>query len=421
MGEDIDVVLGCIADDLTGASDLANELVGKSLRTVQTIGVPASGPAPDVDAIVISLKSRSVDPTLAIEQSVSALRWLRKAGCDRFYFKYCSTFDSTARGNIGPVLEALAKELATSAVVVCPAFPATGRTVYQGHLFVGDRLLNESGMQNHPLTPMTDADLVRVLQGQMAGRVSLLPHPCLADDQIGEHMAILADAGATAVIADAINDVDLGRLGAYCATVPFSSGGSGLGAGIAQAIAGPDRPRASAVLPAATGGRAIVAGSCSLATQRQVAIARDRYPSLRVSLDDGASAAAIVTRGRKWIDEQLTDTPILIYSTAAPEEVARQRNLWSDDASAVLEHVLSELTAHLINRGVSALVVAGGETSGAVMQRSGCRQLAIGPEIDPGVPWTIGLRPDGSTLLLALKSGNFGSDDFMVKAWNYLT
>lgn len=415
------MLIGCIADDLTGATDLANELVSRGLRTVQLIGAPAAPLSLDAEAVVIALKSRSIDPAAAVALSLEALGWLREAGCPRFYFKYCSTFDSTPRGNIGPVLEAMARELGVSAVVACPAFPATGRTVYQGHLFVGDRLLNESGMQLHPLNPMTDPDLVRVLQAQMSGPVRLLPRTDLVAGRAAVRIGDLAQAGAGAVIADSIDDADLATLGAYCATVKLSSGGSGLGAGIAGALAGPGKARASAALPAVPAGhRAIISGSCSSVTQRQVKTALAVYRAFRVTLKKHETPAEAIQAGVAWIDAQTPGEPLLIYSTASPAEVAAQRDDWGDDVSAVLETILADLAAHLVERGARALVVAGGETSGAVIQRLAQTRLEIGPEIDPGVPWTVGRAHDGQALLLTLKSGNFGTDDFMLKAWEHL-
>ena len=412
--------LGCIADDLTGASDLANELVRRGLRTIQVIGIPAHADLANVDAVVVSLKSRSIAPEQAVEKSLAALAWLRKVNCPRFYFKYCSTFDSTPAGNIGPVLEALAGELDVRGVIACPAFPATGRTVYQGYLFVGDRLLHESGMEHHPLTPMTDANLVRVLQAQMRTKVGHLARSYIVESRVASRMADMIERGIGAVIADAVDDAELEVLGDYCRSVPLSSGGSGLGAGLATALAGPGAPRASASLPAVAGRRAIVSGSCSAATRRQVALARERYPSLRIALSAEDTLDGVIARGRGWIDAQEKGEPVLIYSTASPEEVAAQRAAWGDDASAALEKILAELAAYLIDGGVDALLVAGGETSGAVVERLGSDRLAIGPEIDPGVPWLVGRHHDGTPMVLALKSGNFGGRDFFTGAFQVL-
>jgi uncharacterized protein YgbK (DUF1537 family) len=413
--------IGCIADDLTGATDVANEFVRQGLKTVQVVGVPTRPLPLDVDAVVVALKSRSIEPDVAVRLSLTALQWLKDAGCPRYYFKYCSTFDSTPRGNIGPVLEAIAAATNASAVIACPAFPATGRAVYQGHLFVGDRLLNESGMEHHPITPMTDPDLRRVLQAQVTGAVGHLPRADIVSGRMAARMQAFVMEGATAVIADAVTDQDLADLGAYCAGQTFSSGASGLGAGIARALAGPGSSHAPARLPSAAGiARAIVSGSCSAATRRQVAAAQKVIPSFRVALARGDTPEAVIEEGKAWIDRQSFVAPVMVYSTASPAEVAAQREIWGGDASAQLEVVLAELAAHFVSRGVGALIAAGGETSGAVVERLGYERLEIGPEIDPGVPWTVAHRANVAPTLLALKSGNFGSDDFLIKAWDLL-
>lgn len=418
--ERVAMKLGCIADDFTGATDLASELASRGLRTSLLFGIPAAAEMARVDAVVIALKSRSIAAEAAAEQSVAALHWLKQAGCERFYFKYCSTFDSTDQGNIGPVLEVMAAEVGAQAVIACPAFPATGRTVYQGHLFVGDRLLSESTLRDHPLNPMRDADLVRVLKRQMSGAVGLLPHDVIAAGRTTAMMAQHREAGMVAVIADAICDDDLASLGQYCAGVPLASGASGLASGIARALAPQDAGRASAPLPEpGAARRAILAGSCSAATRRQVELAAEVYPAYRLSLDAGETPQDVIIRAKDWIAKQAPDSPLLIYSTAAPDMVEAQRRIWPTGASAAFEAILAEIAAHLFAESEGALVVAGGETSGAVVSRLGLDRIDIGPEIDPGVPWTIAARHDGPPLLLALKSGNFGSDDFFLKAWEH--
>lgn len=416
------VELGCIADDLTGATDLANELAQGGLEAVVLVGEHLSDlviPA-GAQAVVVALKSRSIAAELAVAQSLEALAALRSAGAKRIYFKYCSTFDSTAEGNIGPVLDALAEALGATGAIACPAFPATGRTVYNGHLFVGTQLLSDSPLRHHPLNPMTDSNLVRVLQAQMRGKVGLVTRRDVAGGALDAAIATQQADGAVAVIADAIDDDDLSALGRHCAGAPLSSGGSGLGAGIARAIAGEGAPRASAALTAAGGRRAIVAGSCSQATRRQLAHAVQHYPSLRVVLDAGRTEAQALEEIRTWVGAQDPAATVVIYSTAAPDEVERQRQAWGGEVSAAFERILGAASAWLVESGVRELIVAGGETSGAAIAALGCSTLAIGPEIDPGVPWTIAGTADGETLLLALKSGNFGGDDFMVRAWEQL-
>jgi len=410
--------LGCIADDLTGASDLAGELVANGMRTMQIIDVP-SGPAPDgVDALVIGLKSRTIPAEDAVQRSLEALRWLRAAGAERIYFKYCSTFDSTPLGNIGPVLSALTRELGAEFSIACPAFPANRRTVYQGHLFVGDQLLSESGMRHHPLTPMTDANLVRVLQAQMQEKVGLIPLQAIHGDRVAQAAAQQIEGGAGVAIADAVEDDDLRALGRYCAQLPLASGASGLGAGIARAVMG-GAVSAPAALPSLEGGRIVLAGSCSEATRRQVAIMQQVRPSFQLRLAPDRSPADTVAQAVAWAQEQDLSQPVLIYATAAPDEVARQRAI-DPDASAVLEEMLADIASRLVDGGVRSLVLAGGETSGAILARLAVDRLLIGPEIDPGVPWTVGSSENGPQLLLALKSGNFGSDQFMIHAWDLL-
>ncbi len=411
--------LGCIADDLTGATDLANELAANGLEVVLVVGdrLEQAAVPEGAGAVVVALKSRSIAPELAVTQSLAALDWLRAAGAERIYFKYCSTFDSTPRGNIGPVIEALAGALGQTGVIACPAFPAAGRTVYNGYLFVGTQLLSESSMRDHPLTPMTDANLVRVLQAQCAAKVGLVTRAQLRG---GNMVAAVLQQDAAAVIADAVDDEDLRVLGRHCAGTTLASGGSGLGAGIARALAGADAGRASAQLPAVGRGRAVVAGSCSVATRRQLERALTAYPAFRVTLEFGQGEADVLADLHAWIGTQDPGATLLVYSTAAPDEVERQRKAWGGDVSAAFERILGEACVLLVGSGVRRLIVAGGETSGAAIHALGCSELAIGPEIAPGVPWTSGRTASGDPLLIALKSGNFGDDDFMIKAWDLL-
>jgi uncharacterized protein YgbK (DUF1537 family) len=213
------MMLGVIADDHTGATDVASMLVRSGLRTVQIIGVPLASAAIDlteIDAVVVALKSRNIDPAEAIVQSLDALRWLQQQGAQRFYFKYCSTFDSTAQGNIGPVTDALMLALKTHYTIACPAFPENQRTIFKGHLFVGDQLLSDSGMRHHPLTPMTDSNLMRVLGAQTQCKVGLLSHTQVAQgvtslrQVVGQRLATAASATPGEIdIADAVTNADL--------------------------------------------------------------------------------------------------------------------------------------------------------------------------------------------------------------------
>nr|WP_315597054.1 3-oxo-tetronate kinase [uncultured Cupriavidus sp.] len=410
-------LLGCIADDFTGATDLANTLVRNGMRTVQTIGVPTS--TVQADAIVVALKSRTIPASEAVEQSLAALHWLREQGCRQFVFKYCSTFDSTDAGNIGPVAEALLEALGSDFTIACPAFPENGRTIFRGHLFVADTLLNESGMEHHPLTPMTDASLVRVLQRQSQSKVGLLRYDTVAKgaDAVRARIDALRGEGVKLAIADAISDADLFTLGEGCAALPLITGGSGIALGLPENFrrAGllPARTDAAEV-PAVIGHGVVLAGSASRATNGQVAhwIAQ-RRPALRIDPLRLARGEAVVDEALAFAREH--DQPVLIYATATPEQVkAVQAELGVARAGELVEHALACIAASLKARGTRRFVVAGGETSGAVVQALGVQSLRIGKQIAPGVPATVTL--DDEPLALALKSGNFGAENFFDEA-----
>ncbi|HVL59596.1 MAG TPA: 3-oxo-tetronate kinase [Burkholderiaceae bacterium] len=411
------MLLGCIADDFTGASDLANTLVRQGMRTVQTIGVPPPDLRLDADAVVIALKSRSIEPADAVAQSLAALAWLRGEGARQILFKYCSTFDSTPRGNIGPVAQALLEALDASIAIACPAFPTNRRTVYQGHLFVGDKLLNESGMEKHPLTPMTDANLVRWLQRQTQFPVGLLAHGVVARGSaaIADELQRLSEAGVRLAIADAIADVDLRALGEACAGAALITGGSGIALGLPENFrrAGLLR-RAEQPLPALGGRAAVLSGSCSAATRRQVDVYRQRAPSRLIAAEPLLSGELDAAAIADWVLQQAPEPAPLVYSSADPETVgAAQRRFGADAVANAIERFFGELARRLHAAGVSRQIVAGGETSGAVVQALGLKALAIGDEIDPGVPALAGID---LAVALALKSGNFGADDFFEKA-----
>lgn len=422
------VLLGCIADDFTGATDLAGMLVKAGMRTVQLIGVPDGPPPPDVDAVVIALKSRTVPAAEAIADSLAALRWLQQAGCRQFYFKYCSTFDSTLEGNIGPVAEALMATLGTGFTIACPAFPANGRTIYKGYLFVGDELLSESGMRQHPLTPMTDPSLVRVLQAQSKGRVGLVEHRTVAEgvQAVAARFAALRAEGCALAITDAISDDDLITLGAACADLPLVTGGSGIALGLPENFRRQGLLAGNEVadrLPATGGLRAVIAGSCSVATRKQVAAMQQGAPSFAIDPLALARGEDVAGAALAWAEPLLQQGPVLVYATSSPEQVeAVQAQLGVAEAGELVERALAAIARGLVRLGVGRLIVAGGETSGAVVKALGVTGLRIGPEIDPGVPWTAALQEqdDGQPLALALKSGNFGSVDFFTKAWSRL-
>jgi len=415
------MILGVIADDFTGATDVASMLVRAGMRTVQVIGVPANQPAPDADAVVVALKSRTTPAAQAVSESLAALRWLQAAGARQFYFKYCSTFDSTAAGNIGPVAEALMEALGTDFAIACPAFPENGRTVFRGHLFVGDELLSDSGMRQHPLTPMLDANLVRVLQAQSKSRVGLVRYDQIAAGTAAVQacFAALRSEGVRLAVADAVNNDNLRTLAQACADLPLITAGSGVALGLPDVYAtrGWLKPDAqAAMLPAVGGLAAVISGSCSTATNAQVQhwLAAGK-PGFKVDARALAAGTPIAEQACAFAKQHLNQAPVLIYATAAPDEVkAVQAELGIERAGALVEACLAQVAAHMVDSGVRRLVVAGGETSGAVVQRLNVQRLRIGSAIVPGVPWT---QAEGRELLLALKSGNFGAADFFSKAF----
>ena len=426
-------LIGCIADDFTGATDLANNLVRAGMRCVQTIGVPDNSSAPlPVDAIVVALKSRTLPAAEAIAQSLAALRWLQAQGVAQIYFKYCSTFDSTAEGNIGPVTEALLDALHGSGqgfTIVCPAFPVNQRTVFKGHLFVGDVLLSDSGMRNHPLTPMTDANLVRVMQAQTRRKVGLVAQDVVAagPQAIKARFAALQAQGVGVAVVDAVNNDDLMLIGQALAGMPLVTAGSGIAIGLPQNWPQLQTQGAGVradALPPARGLKAVVSGSCSVATNAQVlAFKHSGRPSMAIDPLAIAAGDNVAAQALAWAEPLLASGPVLLYATAEPSSVrAVQDLLGGARAGELVEHTLSRIAAGLVQRGVRQLLVAGGETSGAVVQALGVQRMTIGPQIDPGVPWTAVDTPlcPGEPLHVALKSGNFGSTDFFSKAFDQL-
>ncbi|MEY4864535.1 MAG: hypothetical protein RLZ51_2630 [Pseudomonadota bacterium] len=422
------MLLGCIADDFTGATDLANNLVREGMRVVQTLGIPDK-PLPDepIDAVVVALKSRTIPAPQAIEESLAALQWLRSQGAKQIYFKYCSTFDSTPAGNIGPVAEALLQALGTDFAIATPAFPDNGRTVFKGHLFVGDLLLSDSGMRDHPLTPMTDASLVRVLQAQCTRKVGLIDHRVVGQGAraIEARIEALRTQGVALAIVDALCNEDLFQIGAAVREHALITAGSGVAIGLPRNFGLQPSPQASLLAPP-SGRQAILAGSCSQATQAQVADFRARGGAC-LSLDPRALAGGeqamrlVVEQALRWAQTQ-GEHPILIYSTDTPEAVRDvQADLGIARAGALVEQAMAQICTGLINGGVRQLVVAGGETSGACVQALGLSLLRIGPQIDPGVPWCQATLADGSVLHVALKSGNFGATDFFTRSLTLLT
>ncbi|MGO6709262.1 3-oxo-tetronate kinase [Rhizobium leguminosarum] len=419
------IFLGSIADDYTGASDLANTLTKNGLRTVQTVGIPHPSLAlPDVDAVVVSLKIRSVPASDAVAAAASAERWLRQRGAGHVLYKICSTFDSTDAGNIGPVTEALSEAAGGDIVLVTPAFPETGRTVYLGHLFVGGQPLNESPLKDHPLNPMHDANLVRVLTRQSRNAVGLIDLAAVAagPGAVKARLDSFRTAGVTAVIADAIFERDLETLGEVALETPVSTGASGLGLGLARALVRSGRissggaTTADAIRPVG-GLSAIVAGSCSKATLHQLDVAERSMPVLRLDPERLLAGPDEIATAISWAGERISAGPVVIAASAAPETVSRLQSLYGREASGhAIETATSIIAAELVERGVRRLVIAGGETSGAAVDRLAIPAFLIGPEIAPGVPVLRTVGNAQGDMLLALKSGNFGGEDFFTAA-----
>jgi len=413
--------LGAIADDLTGATDLALTLSRSGLKVLQVVGVPDDRCAfGDAEAVVVSLKSRTLPAADAVTQSVASARILLNAGAQQLFFKYCSTFDSTDEGNIGPVTDALMDLLGEKRTLACPAFPANGRTVYKGHLFVHDQLLSESPMRDHPLTPMRESNLVRVLQRQTRHNVELIPRETVAAG--GETLQAAVDAVEGIAIIDAINDDDLHRIGKAAAGLKLITGGSAIAMGLPQNFRSGAIGYSGAEVFTAPQGRAVVlAGSCSAATRRQVEFARAAgHPTLRLDPLEIAEGKMTLEEAASFVLTAEAGAIPLVYSSDSPERVAAvQQALGRSSAGELIEHFLADLATLLRARGVKRFLVAGGETSGAIVAALGVTFLVIGPEIAPGVPWTLANGAEGP-IALALKSGNFGQDDIFLTAWELL-
>ncbi|MEP4247076.1 3-oxo-tetronate kinase [Tateyamaria sp.] len=402
--------LGCIGDDFTGSSDLANTLAKGGMRATQYTGVPEGPAEASVEAGVVALKSRSVPVADAVAMSLEALEWLKAQGCTQFFFKYCSTFDSTADGNIGPVADALADALNAHKVIVCPAFPGTGRSVFQGHLFVNDTLLSESGMQNHPLTPMTDSDLRRWLAPQTRHSVGHVAAGDVFEGDAAIRTALEGEhkAGHRLIVVDAIRDADLRAIGKASHDLPLITGGSGVALGLPANFGCTPGP----VAWTGQSGKAVaLSGSCSIATRAQVAYHAARHPAREIVAEDVIEGRLNVDNLAAWLLDQ--DGVPLVYSSADPEEIRRVQDTYGRErSSAAIEAFFADVAAKVRAGGATRIITAGGETSGAVVEGLRLDTLDIGPEIDPGVP-ALRAAPD---LVVALKSGNFGTDDFFEKA-----
>ncbi len=419
--------LGCIADDFTGATDLASNLTEAGMRVVQTMGIPADETVVNADAVVIALKSRTLPPQEAVEQSLRALAWLKAHGAEQIYFKYCSTFDSvytgSQRGNIGPVIDALMEACGASLTIATPAFPANGRTVFKGHLFVGDVLLSESGMRDHPLTPMRDANLQRVLQAQCSRKVGLLDYGVVRQgpDAIRTNLQTLQAQGIEVVVVDALDNQDLMNLGCAVRDLPLVTAGSGLAIGIPQNHG--LRAAQNARLPAPSGAQAVVSGSCSVATNAQVAhFVEQGLPAYQIDPSRLFAGEPVVEQALQWAATVVGSQPLLIYSTAGPEQVqTAQSASGALHLGSMLESALAQIARGLVRLGVRQLLVAGGETSGACVQALQIHTLQVGPAVAPGVPWChVPAEGDLPALHLLLKSGNFGAVDIFSAGFGVL-
>lgn len=414
------IVLGVIADDFTGATDVASILAAQGMRVVQVNGLPDENAGPvDGDAVVVALKTRTAPPEEAVAQSLGALAWLRGLGAEQYLFKYCSTFDSTPAGNIGPVLDALSVALGGSIAIVCPAFPDNGRRVYRGHLFVGDQLLEHSPMKDHPLTPMRQSSLVHLLEAQSGRRVGMIPLEKVRQgpEVLRAELHRLTGDGVAYAVADAVDNDDLRIWAKVVAGHPLISGGSAIALGLPDNYRQANRiAAASAPAPISGTGRAVIlAGSCSAATRRQLARAGELWPSFQVTPQAVMTGVDAVAEALDWVSRQPTDHPVVIYTSADPDAVAAAHARFGREAvSAALEHALSSIAVALRQRGAGRFLVAGGETSGAVVSALGVRAMRIGVQIAPGVPWTESVEPN--PIALTLKSGNFGGVDFFERA-----
>ncbi|CZF81548.1 hypothetical protein GCE9029_02680 [Grimontia celer] len=413
--------LGVIADDYTGATDAASFIVKNGLSTVQFNGVPEgdmSSHLKSTEAIVIGQKTRALPPESAVIASLNALEWLKKQGCEHIFFKYCSTFDSTEQGNIGPVTDALLDALNSDFTVVCPALPVNGRTVYQGYLFVHDVLLNESGMRNHPLTPMRDASLLRLMDSQSAGRSTLLPFGIVEQG----HMACVEESlkarsgGGRYLVCDALNEMHLDTLGAAFCNLPLATGGSGLAGAIAKALSvSSELPfEVAAFTPYKPDFGLVVSGSCSEMTNQQVEAYQSIAPSFKVDVEKCLNENRYFMEVAEWVLENKNQRVFpMVYATVPPGELAEIQKKHGNKASSAIEQMFHLLISHLKLMGLGAVVSAGGETSGTVTQAFDLDGVRIGREIAPGVPW---VQSFDGTVSLALKSGNFGDRDFFITA-----
>ena len=419
------ITLGCIADDFTGATDLANMLVKGGLKTIQLLGNPTKEDVvPSVDAVIIALKTRTIPVEEAIEQSLQALNWLKNAGAKQFFFKYCSTFDSTDKGNIGPVIDALMEALETQFTIACPAFPETERTIFKGHLFVGDKLLSDSPMKDHPLTPMTDSNLVSILSRQTSQKVGLVEYKDILAGPYAIRKAFdqLQKEDVAIAVTDVLNDEHLYFLGEAVKDFKLITGGSGIALGLPSQFKSrnnhQEETRAHS-LPKVLGKELVLSGSCSEMTLAQVDEFSKKYSTLKLNPIELAENNSALANAVDWVIQAKGEEPILVYASAPPDAVKQaQKKLGRDLASSTVENALAKIALAAVQDGFRRIVVAGGETAGAVMSNLGIKGIMIGEQIDPGVPTTVSIGDP--SIGLVLKSGNFGSADFFEKAFKVM-
>ena len=419
------ITLGCIADDFTGATDLANMLVKGGLKTIQLLGNPSKEDVvPSVDAVIIALKTRTIPVEEAIEQSLQALNWLKNAGAKQFFFKYCSTFDSTDEGNIGPVIDALMEALETQFTIACPAFPETERTIFKGHLFVGDKLLSDSPMKDHPLTPMTDSNLVSTLSRQTSQKVGLVEYKDIlaGPSAIRKAFDQLQKEDVAIAVTDVLNDEHLYFLGEAVKDFKLITGGSGIALGLPSQFKSrnnhQEETRAHS-LPKVLGKELVLSGSCSEMTLAQVDEFSKRYSTLKLNPIELAENNSALANAVNWVIQAKVEEPILVYASAPPDAVKQaQKKLGRDLASSTVENALAKIALAAVQNGFRRIVVAGGETAGAVVSNLGIKGIMIGEQIDPGVPTTVSIGDP--SIGLVLKSGNFGSADFFEKAFKVM-
>ena len=419
------ITLGCIADDFTGATDLANMLVKGGLKTIQLLGNPSKEDVvPSVDAVIIALKTRTIPVEEAIEQSLQALNWLKNAGAKQFFFKYCSTFDSTDEGNIGPVIDALMEALETQFTIACPAFPETERTIFKGHLFVGDKLLSDSPMKDHPLTPMTDSNLVSTLSRQTSQKVGLVEYKDIlaGPSAIRKAFDQLQKEDVAIAVTDVLNDEHLYFLGEAVKDFKLITGGSGIALGLPSQFKSrnnhQEETRAHS-LPKVLGKELVLSGSCSEMTLAQVDEFSKRYSTLKLNPIELAENNSALANSVDWVIQAKGEEPILVYASAPPDAVKQaQKKLGRDLASSTVENALAKIALAAVQNGFRRIVVAGGETAGAVVSNLGIKGIMIGEQIDPGVPTTVSIGDP--SIGLVLKSGNFGSADFFEKAFEVM-